>query len=84
MQARHSAGAYYAVNWVLQNPKCGGLVLLEGGYLDPVPDGTDIHALARQYLESKTFLSWETFLKPSAARRWDNDVEVRLRSQMIE
>ncbi len=85
----HSAGAYFALNWVLQNPTCGGLVLLEGGYLDPVPDGTDLHDLARQnqdYLASRRFLSWETFFEAErdAARHWDHDAEVMLQSQMIE
>lgn len=79
----HSAGAYFAVNFALQNPLCGGLVLLEGGCLDPVPDGTDMQDLGRknqEYLESQRFSSWEAFwhAERSAVRRWDNDAEVML------
>lgn len=85
----HSAGAYFAVTWATHRPHCGGLVLWEGGYLDPFPEGTDMDAVHQQnasYLQSRRFLSWEEFLaaERGSAARWDGDAELMLRAQMVE
>lgn len=85
----HSAGAYAAVLWANRRTACRGLVLLEGGYQDPFPDGTDIKAVFRQnasYLKSRQFPSWRDFFasERESAMQWDGDVEAMLTAQMVE
>ncbi len=84
----HSAGAYFAAQRAQHHPT-RGLILLDGGYLDPVPEGADLEALhtqSREHLAGHQFPSWEAFLatERAAARHWDRDAEVMLRAQMVE
>ena len=85
----HSAGAYDAILWASCRSSCGGLVLLEGGYMDPFAEPIDIkeiHQQNRSYLESRRFSSWDDFFaaEEESALRWDHDAEAMLRAQMIE
>lgn len=85
----HSAGAYSAVMWAARRAACRGLILLEGGYLNPFPEGTDIEAVFQQnasYLDSRRFPSWGDFLaaEREVAVQWDEDAEAMLRAQMVE
>lgn len=84
----HSAGAYFALEYAQHHPT-RGLILLDGGYLDPLPDGADLDALYTQnqeYLASRRFPSWEGFIatERAQARHWDSDADAMLRSQMAE
>ena len=85
----HSAGAYFAVTWATRRPGCRGLVLLEGGYGKPFPDGYDLDAVFHQnvaYLDARRFPTWDNFLgtEREAALHWDADAEAMLRAQMVE
>ena len=85
----HSSGAYAAILWANRRTICRGLILLEGGYQDPFPDGTDIEAVFRQnasYLESRRYPSWAAFFasERESAMHWDEDVEAMLTAQMVE
>lgn len=85
----HSAGAYFAVMWAVHRTNCAGLVLLEGGYQDPIPVGRDMAELYRQnaaYLESRRYSSWSRYWQAerSAAVHWDADAEAMLTAQMVE
>lgn len=85
----HSAGAYFALTWATRRPTCRGLVLLEGGYAEPFPDGSDLDSVFQQnvaYLDARRFPTWEHFLgaERSAALHWDADSEAMLRAQMAE
>lgn len=85
----HSAGAYFAVTWAMRRPTGRGLVLLEGGYMNPFPDGTDLDAVFQQnaaYLDTRRFPTWADFLaaERASAPPWDEDAEVMLRAQMVE
>ncbi|MDA8205669.1 MAG: alpha/beta fold hydrolase [Thermaerobacter sp.] len=85
----HSAGAYFAVTWATRRPTCRGLVLLEGGYMNPFPDGTDLDAVFQQnaaYLDTRRFQTWEDFVaaERAVALQWDADADVMLRAQMVE
>lgn len=85
----HSAGAYFAVTWATRRPPCRGLVLLEGGYMNPFPEGTDLNAVFQQnatYLDTRRFPSWADFLaaEGESAPQWDEDAEAMLRAQMVE
>jgi pimeloyl-ACP methyl ester carboxylesterase len=85
----HSAGAYFAVTWAMGRRTCRGMVLLEGGYMNPFPDGTDMDATFRQnaaYLDTRRFPTWEDFLaaERASAPQWDEDAEVMLQAQMVE
>ena len=84
----HSAGAYFAAIWAAQR-RPRALVLLEGAYSDPFPNGVDMEAVYRQnaaYLDARRFSSWQEFFQAERAdsAHWDDDAELMLRAQMVE
>lgn len=84
----HSAGAFAALTWAARHlGEWAGLVLLDGGYSDPLPAGTDPRAALeanQAYLRSRRFGSWAEFLaeERQSARSWDDDIATMLRATM--
>ena len=86
----HSVGACWAIRMAAARPaSVRAVVLLDGGYLDPLPADHDLarlHAQHVEYLHSQVYDSWERYLdaERSAAGSWDADTELMLRANMRE
>jgi pimeloyl-ACP methyl ester carboxylesterase len=85
----HSAGAYFGVQWALGRPdRCGGLLLLEGGYMDPGEGGStveDAQRDAEHYHQTFRFPSWEVYERAQRAEAgsWDDDIAAMLRALVV-
>ncbi len=86
----HSIGACWAIRMAAARPSSvRGIVLLDGGYLDPLPADRDLARLHGQhvdYIHSQVYDSWEQYLdaERSADVSWDADVELMLHANMRE
>lgn len=83
----HSYGAYIAA-WCSSDLKSviEGLVLLDGGYLDPFPniELDQVKEQNKEYLSSRKFNSWEEFIQEEkqSAHYWDEDIKYMLCTTM--
>lgn len=85
----HSYGAYAALMAAdALLPRLQGLVLVDGGYLDPFPtyQRDQVKAQNLAYLTSRNFRSWDEFLEQERreAGSWDAAVETMVRQTMQE
>lgn len=85
----HSYGVYTALMALPSlDDQVEGIILLDGGYMDPSPNYDREEALqsAQDFLRSQRYDTWEAYLdgEREMARSWDDEIETMLRSNMKE